>query len=254
MKPILFNTEMVRAILSGRKTMTRRTNKMWNDFCEPLPDFIDNKARTYAIQNYGNREHTDYLSMCEVKMPICEGDILYVRETWCTDEDIADVFEENLIHGFYYRADNTDMDWVNDKEIVKWRPSIHMPKEAARIFLKVTNVRVERLQDISESDCVKEGCTKSYADMEDKLCDYCPLPDESKGTHCYGGNPVMCEGACCKEAYENYLEDNAVNEFQDLWDSTIQKKDIAKYGWNANPWVFVYQFDRCEKPVGEVKE
>jgi len=243
MKPILFNTEMVEAILNGRKTMTRRVIKFPKGTTGRLPSNGFFNASPYLFYPGG------------IKRPRYKvGDVLYVRETWCTDEDIADVFEENLIHGFYYRADNTDMDWVNDKEIVKWRPSIHMPKEAARIFLKVTNVRVERLQDISESDCVKEGCTKSYADMEDKLCDYCPLPDESKGTHCYGGNPVMCEGACCKEAYENYLEDNAVNEFQDLWDSTIQKKDIAKYGWNANPWVFVYQFDRCEKPVGEVKE
>jgi len=231
MKPILFNTEMVRAIIEGRKTVTRRIDKAWNDFCEPLPDFINNKVRTYAVQNYGNREHTDYISMCEVKMPICEGDILYVRETWCTDEDIADVFEENLIHGFYYRADNTDMDWVNDKEIVKWRPSIHMPKEAARIFLKVTNVRVERLQDISFIDALNEG-------IEPRITEYDGRLDHSEIAEAYS---ISCQKAC-------------IDAFHKLWDSTIKKSELDRYGWNCNPWVFVYEFERCEKPIEEVKE
>jgi len=228
MKPILFNTDMVKAILSGKKTMTRRLIKFPKGTTGRLPSNGFFNASPYLFYP-GGIKHPRYKV----------GDVLYVRETWWKTND-----------RYYYLADY-DLPELVKKQLSKsskCRPSIHMPKEAARIFLKVTNVRVERLQDINGSDCVKEGCAKSYADMEDKLCDYCPLPDGSKGSHCYGGNPVMCEGACCKEAYENYLEDNAVNEFQDLWDSTIQKKDIDKYGWNANPWVFAYEFERCEKP------
>ena len=216
MKPILFNTEMVKAILNGKKTMTRRTNKMWNDFCEPLPDFINNKERIYAIQDYGNREHTDYLSMCEVKMPICEGDILYIREAWARVSDWTTVDEEvGVPDGYIYKAD-----W-DYRENPKWHPSIHMPKEAARIFLKVTNVRVERLQDISFIEALNEGAEPRITE--------------------YDAYSISCQKAC-------------IDAFHKLWDSTIKKSELDRYGWNANPWVFVYQFDRCEKPVGEVKE
>ena len=226
MKPILFNCEMVKAILNGRKTMTRRTNKMWNDFCEPLPDFINNKERIYAIQDYGNREHTDYLSMCEVKMPICEGDILYIRETWARVSDWTTVDEEvGVPDGYIYKAD-----W-DYRENPKWHPSIHMPKEAARIFLKVTNVRVERLQDISFLDALNEGISPQITEYSGRL-------DHSEIAEAYS---ISCQKAC-------------IDAFHKLWDSTIKKSELDRYGWNANPCVFVYQFDRCEKPVGEVKE
>ena len=220
MKPILFNTEMVEAILNGRKTMTRRVIKFPKGTTGRLPSNGFFNASPYLFYPGG------------IKRPRYKvGDVLYVRETWCTDEDIADVFEENLIHGFYYRADNTDMDWVNDKEIVKWRPSIHMPKEAARIFLKVTNVRVERLQDISFLDALNEGISPQITEYSGRL-------DHSEIAEAYS---ISCQKVC-------------IDAFHNLWNSTIKKSELDRYGWNANPWVFVYQFDRCEKPVGEVKE
>jgi hypothetical protein len=222
MKPILFNTAMVKAILDEKKTMTRRTNKMWNDFCEPLPDFIDNKARTYAIQNYGNREHTDYLSMCEVKMPICEGDILYIREAWWKNND-----------RYYYLVDY-DLPELVKKQLnkgCKCRPSIHMPKEAARIFLKVTNVRVERLQDISFLDALNEG-------IKPQITEYSGILDHSEIAVAYS---ISCKKAC-------------IDAFHKLWDSTIKKAELDRYGWNSNPYVFVYEFEKCEKPIEEVKE
>lgn len=123
-KPILFNTQMVRAILDGRKTCTRRIVK-------PQP------TAHYGVQ-------------C-IKPPYQPGDILYVRETWSLRFDGEK---------YFYRADkNTSREEKRllDYNDVKWRPSIHMPKEAARIWLKVTNVRVERLQDISGEDLIKEG-------------------------------------------------------------------------------------------------
>ena len=137
-KPILFNGEMVRAILDGRKTMTRRICKDADEYTEPHGEFIDNEKRTYAVQCFGDKEHTDYVALCEVKMPICVGDILYVRETWTKISDWSDTDPQvGLFDGYIYKSE-----WCGD-EHPKWRPSIHMPKEAARIFLRVTGARVE---------------------------------------------------------------------------------------------------------------
>lgn len=211
MKPILFSTEMVRAILAGRKMQTRRVNKEWNDYCEPLSEFIDNKKRTYAVQNYGDKEHTDYVSLCERDMPICKGDLLWVRETWCDVYDIKGMNKQPRqirdCDTFYYKA---DYDAETAQQCVrKWRPSIHMPKEAARIFLKVTNVRVERLQDITQSDCEAEGVPSTNG--------------RQKGE--------MLWNAFCVSNYSN------------LWDSIYQKQG---YGWETNPFVWVYEFEKVE--------
>ena len=195
--PILFNTEMVRAILDGRKTVTRRICKDANEFTVPDMSFFDAEKRTYAVHNYADAEHTDKLSVAERTCPICPGDILYVRETWCKSP-----FTDNYI----YRADGErelfsqsyDSE-IMDDTVWTWKPSIHMPKEAARIFLKVKDVRVERLQDIDDDGVVAEGL---------KI-----------------GDP-----------------------FDELWDSTIKKADIDRYGWKTNPWVWVIEFEQCEKP------
>lgn len=131
--PILFNTDMVRTILDERKTVTRRICKDADDYSVPDTSFFDTAKRTYAIHNYADKEHMDSLSLAERTCPICTGDILYVRETWCRGS--LNYQGEQ----YYYKADNNNFH-------CKWRPSIHMPKEAARIWLKVTDVRVERLQ------------------------------------------------------------------------------------------------------------
>ena len=135
-KPILFNTEMVRAILEGRKTMTRRVVKPQPEFCiasdirnrQPLAFWVDN-ARW-------------------VKPRYQPGDILWVRETWSRDESGEYVYRTNY---------GTTEDDSFPPSMFKWRPSIHMPREAARIFLRVTNVRVERVQDITAHDAIREG-------------------------------------------------------------------------------------------------
>ena len=208
-KPILFNTEMVRAILDGRKSCTRRICKDANDCTVPDMDFYDSDKRTYAVHNYVDKEHKDKLSIAERTCPICLGDILYVRETWCA----LPVNEVGHIRGhstYYYRSDGDlrPSGWRG-----KWRPSIHMPKEAARIWLMVTDVSVERLQDIDGKGYVKEGIEEE------------PLKD---------------------------IGDEFVKGmFHDLWDSIIKKSDLDRYGWDANPWVWVIEFERCEKPEGE---
>ena len=213
-KPILFNTEMVRAILDGKKSCTRRINKDANDYVVPDMEFYNPEKRTYAAHNYADKEHTDKLSIAERTCPICPGDILYVRESY-----------SELSFGYVYKADGENIDHLGN--VIKWHPSIHMPKEAARIWLKVTDVRVERLQEITEEQACMEG-----TDPWDEAC------YENNGWHPTfsdpdsGGDPNMIEG------------------FHKLWNSTIKKSDLDRYGWDANPYVWVISFERCEKPEG----
>lgn len=192
-KPILFNTEMVRAILDGRKTCTRRICKDANECTVPDMEFYNADKRTYVVHNFADKEQMEQLSTAERTCPICTGDILYVRETW-----------KEAPKGYYYYED-----WQKDDiaDVTKWKPSIHMPKEAARIWLKVTNVRVERLQEITEVQAQAEGC-----------------------------NSGLLTGAC-----------TARGQFEDLWNSTVKKSDLDRYGWDASPWVWVIEFERCEK-------
>ena len=239
-KPILFNTEMVRAILDGRKSCVRRINKDANDYVVPDMDFYDADRRTYAVHNYADKEHTDKLSTAERTCPICPGDILYVRETWerfecwncegdergnCPKEPKKSVLDKTC--GCYmYRA--TDEIYGD----ARWHPSIHMPKEAARIWLKVTDVRVERLQDITEDQTEEEGFLFTPPCL-----------------HMTGENYCDIDGPCTSEI--KYCDMGAGELFgKVLWNSTIKKSDIDRYGWDANPWVWVIEFERCEKPEG----
>lgn len=216
-KPILFNTEMVRAILEGRKSCTRRINKDANDYVVPDMDFYDSDKRTYAVHIYADKEHTDKLSTAERTCPICPGDILYVRETW-----------KKAPNGYYYYES-----WQKNgiADITKWKPSIHMPKEAARIWLKVTDVRVERLQEMKPVDVIKEG---AYPDCWDCLNAY-----GESGSQCCYGTEKQCSQC-----------DEVMMEWEKLWNSTIKKSDLDRYGWNVSPWVWVIEFERCEKPEG----
>ena len=203
-KPILFNTEMVRAILDGRKTCTRRVVK--------LPKNMSGRP----VEKSGD---IGFMYLGGIKRPpYQQGDILYVRETWGT-------YSKNWWEAdyFMYRADypNGATTYTYSDGIVcdlpKWHPSIHMPKDAARIWLKVTDVRVERLQECGEGWCVdieKEGIVTPQ-------------------------DPIL------------YISDDAFHdalrmEFQKIWDSTIKKSDIDRYGWDANPWVWVIEFERYE--------
>lgn len=217
--PILFNTEMVRAILDGRKTCTRRICKDANEYVVPDMDFFNADKRTYAVHNFADQEHTEQLSTVERSCPICPGDILYVRETW---------YKTPL--RYMYRADysHTERFYKDGKEVsIKWKPSIHMPKEAARIWLKVTDVKVERLQDITEEQACMEG-----TDPWDEVC------YENNGWHPTFSDP------------DSGGDPNMVDGFHKLWNSTIKKSDLDRYGWDANPWVWVIEFERCEKPKG----
>lgn len=196
-KPILFNTEMVRLILDGRKSCTRRVAK-------PQP------TARYGVQ-------------C-IKPPYQPGDILYVRETWGYPIAL------NSNEQYVFRADEVaESDFKNDSHI--WHPSIHMPKEAARIWLKVTDVRVERLKDMKPVDVINEG---AYPDCWDCL-------------NTYGESGSQC---CYRTEEQCSQCDEVMMEWEKLWNSTIKKSDIDRYGWDANPYVWVIEFERCEKPKG----
>lgn len=238
-KPILFSTEMTRAVLDNSKTVTRRVIKPHNKVKANKLEYTQGNGLWVEdgyIKDYS-------VSPCWVKIEdyikniykYQVGDYLYVRETW----------NSILLHDkndkFYVFKSTYD---YNNKNEMKWRPSIHMPKEAARIFLRVTDIRVERLQDITISQMTSEGIDNTMPSTDcEELCNYCPIPNESKGVHCYGGNPVMCEGRCCSEAFEIWVN-IFTDEFASLWDSTIEKQDLDKYGWNANPCVWVIEFER----------
>ena len=233
MIPMLFNTEMVQAIMEGRKTQTRRLVKPQP---ETLPAHlleagmnIIHKGKLCKLHEpYGYAARTrGELIVKPVKPPCRPGDILWVRETWA-----------EMPYGYVYRADD-EKPYGWDAED-RWKPSIHMPKEAARIFLRVKDVRVERLRDITDADAHSEGVPE-IGDYPIKPV-YCP---RCKGEGLVGGHSghgyVEVDCPDCR---------TDVQRFSHLWDTTIKPADIDKYGWNANPWVWVIEFERCAKPEG----
>lgn len=196
-RPILFNTEMVKAILDGRKTCTRRVIK-------PQPTYSAKSGFSWKGYSYGTdlpptKNGAAYNFLCNA--PYQQGDILYVRETWHKYTKRVGSGESCHLAEFYgYKASIANSEDANEP----WKPSIHMPKEAARIWLKVTDVRVERLRNITEAGAINEGCIDDI--------------EYAKGK-------------------------SARNHFVDIWNSTIKKSDIDKYGWSANPWVWVIEFE-----------
>jgi len=205
---------MVRAILEARKTQTRRVirvkgfewiheakfvhvenpkegvSEVWWDVIRGVPTCVD--------------QYYDYMK-CPYGKP---GDLLYVRETWSPKR-------HNFPTGFPYEYKATAEKDGNPID-EPWKPSIHMPKEAARIWIRVKGVRVERVQDISESDAVMEGCRDS-----DLVT--------------YKADPVPVISAELTQAAGTVKE-----SFRHLCDSINQKRG---FGWEENPWVWVVEFE-----------
>lgn len=209
-KPILFNTEMVRAILDGRKTCTRRVAKNVPDHTHRIEPVYENGRFQFDCF------YSSYVAALDADADFCmpclppyqQGDILYVRETWSHPIVPSDK------NRYVYRADEVAEDGFKNEAHI-WHPSIHMPKEAARIWLRVTDVRAERLQDITGKSVLREGINSHVH------------PDA------------------------DYFDRNQREVFAELWNSTIKKTDIGRYDWDANPWVWVIEFERCEKPKEE---
>jgi hypothetical protein len=201
-KPILFNTEMVRAILDGRKTCTRRLVKPQPDEKHTYPlGFVTDSTEKKKVGRFGFGIDEYGGSIQYEKPPYQPGDILYVRETWCKG------YLMNAKERYYYKADDNDF-------LCTWHPSTNMPKQAARIWLRVMDVRVERLQEITAESALTEGADKYI---------------HANGT---------------------LNEDQTITSFIGIWNSTIKKSDIDRYGWDANPYVWVIEFERCEKLKG----
>ena len=201
-KPIIFSTEMVKAILDGRKTQTRRVAKF--DFYAGHEDKFYYKPVYYTnICSYVLSDiDRNAIVTFELKPRYKPGDIIWVRETWGYAKN--NLHPEKSISGgmiLYKETDDSD-------DVEKWRPSIHMPKTAARIFLRVTDVRVERLKDISEADAIAEGCEKILRKTDLTVAAF------------------------------------ARNSFAILWDSINAKRDGGAYKWDMNPWVWVISFER----------
>lgn len=210
-KPILFNTEMVRAILEGRKSCTRRVIKHDNNGIWSAENDCRNSEYGASVPCYRSRKiSVDDTSPNTVYPKYDVGDYLYVRETYCwcpcwdcgmytekgCQDDTADRFynEQKKENGCYgYKASFETGELPFDK----WTPSIHMPKEAARIFLRVTDIRVERLQDITIDGIEHEGIKSEH-----------------------------------------------LTKFINLWDSTVKEQDIDCYGWKSNPWIWAIEFER----------
>jgi hypothetical protein len=196
-KPILFNTKMVRAILDGRKTQTRRIIKKLPENTYRI-EHVDENLWEVSYGVSGNSICMDFYE--KIKPPYKIGQVLYVRETWmnpCRDYCRKNDECDGCIYGRGYRY---KADYRIKTDFEKWHPSIHMTKETARIFLKVTDIRVERLQDITVDGALKEG-----ADIS--------------------------------EGFKDFIK---------IWNSTIKKSDLDRYGWEANPWVWAVDFEKVE--------
>ena len=211
-KPVLFNTEMTVAILDGRKTVTRRCVKYKYSNTEMKMHTDKYGTRLIEIQkdvegethgrNLDGSTWQKLLPYIEKESQYRRGDILYVRETW-----------SEWTGGYVYKAWSGPFPQSGKASVMKWHPSIHMPKEAARIFLRVTDVRAERLQDICGRGTPQDHVTN-----------------------------IAREGLQLQAVMENYQKQ--IDDFKQLWNSTIKKSDIPLYGWDANPWVWVIEFER----------
>lgn len=218
-RPILFSAPMVRAILDGRKTQTRRVVKP-----QPRFDRLGLTAAGWARDECGRWCFPNAAPELRVHCPYgAPGDRLWVRETWaafttpsyeCNESDEVDCSPAEMRREWLW-LDRSNIVYSADEGNApeRWRPSIHMPRWASRITLEVTAVRVERLHAISEADAKAEGC-ESDIDIAGRLPHGAQLPTRLR---------------------------NSRDEFRDLWDSI----NGERAPWSANPWVWVVEFERC---------
>lgn len=237
-RPIIFSAPMVRAILDGTKTQTRRiVNGIDPDM--PSGHFFKEYDQGFVALEYidGHYHPWDGVAFrCPYGKP---GDRLWVRETFHTsligDAGTAidykagpETTNEQPYSNFTTSIEAYE--WTAQKYKKHWMPSIHMPRWASRILLEVTDVRVERVQAISEADAIDEGIDTMIDQHQTKYCRWHHAHYSDEGV-CI--DPGECD--CCGYSY--------VQHYTALWDSTNAKRG---YGWEANPWVWVVEFKRIE--------
>ena len=266
MKPILFNTEMVNATQGGRKIVTRRVVR-------PQPP--SNAQLIMGICSHGDYAFDESIGSPgpddrRVYMaPYRHGDTLEVREKWRvshwrgpgfpllwfefadgTRGESVEIKNRDMFERLVTQSredarkancafDGVDYVWAEGEAPTRWRPSIHMPKEAARIFLRVTAVRVEKLQ---KSFFRHGDAVRSIAAEGIDIGDQCRECIEAYGCPC-----------CIDDESECGILDDVRDDFARLWDSTIPKhpNKFKRYPlfWKDNPWVWVVEFERCERPT-----
>lgn len=250
-KPVLLDEEMARAILEGRKTQMRRAIKpqprgkiaycmagykhgTWNYPGGTAYQFWGDEWR--VPEGMTNEERNRHWTP-----PYNADDILWARETWAqVNESVGMGFKTKKI---IYRANYSDI----EAEGWKWRPSTHMPREAARIFLHVTDVRVERLREITDDQALAEGV--KYTDFGMYQPTWKASLDGCKTFH--PAKPIHHPGYHVKDVTKpEQCLPSPRGAFANLWDSTIKSADREEYGWAVNPLVWVISFERCEKPEG----
>ena len=224
-KPILFSTEMVRAILreESPKTVTRRVIK-------PQPKCASSIYYPCQSDDFAWDWEADdlYCGECgyplNLKRPYAVGDRLWVREAWQYIEGASG-------RGYAYKAGGSA-----HNDTGKWRPSIHMPRAASRITLEVVSVTAERLRDITEEDAIAEGivpelppCLESTQRFPDGFENWSESEKEQFYTSCATGNYI---------AHVKVAE-SLTARYANLWDSLNAARG---FGWDANPWVFRNEF------------
>lgn len=218
-KPILFSTPMIQAILRGEKTQTRRIIKP-QPTAELFSAIIGGYDNIPKMARFWTKREPNNPLIEDVKLKYNVGDILWVRETW-QHTKCLNINSEDENYGFVYKADGQHWE---DYEEWTWKPSIFMPKDACRIFLKVTKIRIERLKDISESDAIAEGIERW---TEERM--------KSKPTHykVYFQNckaEDLCSYTSCP-----------INSYETLW-----QKINGEKSWEENTFVWVYEFERTD--------
>jgi hypothetical protein len=228
-KPILFSTPMVKAILEGRKIMTRRV------FKNVMKKYVGYRNQVAELLDDYSREPLLEKEFYEVYSPYFKDDILWVRETWCKQFDntgskieyLADWYNKNTKTAETIDSHGRTIHYLNPCgfECPGWRPSIFLPREATRLFLKVENVRVERLQDISEADAQSEGVEKFPLFELKQIPQQLFIPGGKYG-----------KGMIPQASYKA--------GFYKIWEELNDKRE---FGWDRNPWVWVIEFRRIEK-------
>jgi len=200
-KPIIFNADMVRALLDGRKTVTRRPLKPQPDLYAEFPKHIKDKQWCF---------HDDTVDYRQCPYQI--GDTLWVKETWNDNNGELPYIEYRADFPLKWNAEETCHD--EPVEILaserKWTPSIHMPKWASRITLKITDIRIEKIQDITEEGAKAEGAKPSFIDEFDIV-----------------------------HTQPSYRDGFILN----IWNSIYNTKNKPEFAWDKNPWVWVISFE-----------
>lgn len=242
-KPIIFSGPMVRALLDGRKTQTRRVLKPWPgrqanwlsmDTLHRAPTCYLYEVGGHlgaqmqhplamTVQFYGKVDEMSPLTW--VRLAHAPGDRLWVRESWRPSVSAVDPWHvavlytaDSTVKHWGWSSDADFGDWIMPKQAAKGNvPSIHMPRWASRLTLVVTDVRVQRLQEVSEADAIAEGVERAARGIE-------------TGWRDYSGDSQLVGGAR--------------SSFCTLWDSINAKRG---FGWDANPWVVATTFTvhRC---------